>query len=93
MITDFVLNLFGDLFFFLLGLIPEAAFPTWMTGTGTGTLQGSLEWFTDNMGPMAGWVNLPLLASAVALLVALEAIERVFFALARLIGLVRGGGF
>lgn len=93
MITDFVLNLFGDFFFFLVGLVPDAAFPSWMTGSGPGTLQGALDWFTSNMGPMAGWVNLPMLASAVVFLVALEAIERIFFALARLLSLVRGGGF
>jgi hypothetical protein len=92
-VTDFVLNMFGDFFFFLLGLIPEAAFPEWMTGTGSDSLTGSLEWFTENIGPMAGWINMTMLASAVGFLVALEAIERVFFALARLLSLVRGGGF
>lgn len=53
-----------------LGLNPT--WPSWVTGTGDGTVTGAFNWVSTGLTPMAAWINLPLLGSIMSLFVLLQ---------------------
>lgn len=40
-------------------LIPT--WPTWLVGTGTGTVSGSFVWLRETLAPASAWINAPLM--------------------------------
>jgi hypothetical protein len=60
-ITDTVLGFLVDIIGFALSLIPQPAWPTWLVGSGDGTVLGAFDWVGDRLSLFSAWVNMPLL--------------------------------
>jgi hypothetical protein len=65
MMTDAVLMFFINIYLSVLQLIPDPGYPDFFTSEDPGSFTGAMLWATSNLGPMAGWVNLPALYLAI----------------------------
>lgn len=90
MLTDFFLNTFGNLFFWVLNLVPVVSFPVWLVGNGPGTMVGAVEWLDNNLGVMTSWVNLPVIFGAVGFLFTIGGIRRAVGVVRAFLELARG---
>jgi hypothetical protein len=74
MITNAIISVFASVAAFLLGLLPSWTLPSWLTGTGSGTLSGWAGSVGAYMRGWDGWIPWSDIAIAVGLLFAVVAI-------------------
>jgi hypothetical protein len=61
MILDGLLLFLVDLIDTFLSFLPATPWPSWLTGSGDGTVLGGADWMGEKLSLFSAWVNLELL--------------------------------
>jgi hypothetical protein len=71
-----------------LGLSPT--WPSWVSGSGSGTIRGAFAWIASGLEPFAAWINLPLLGTVCAFILFIRAGLIAWAVIARGVAAIRG---
>lgn len=92
MIVEAVINVLVALVSGILSLVPDFEAPSWLTGSGSGTLGGYANTVGQAMGKAEPWLPLDALGYAVTIVVAAVAFSVAVRVVRILLSLFTGGG-
>jgi len=66
MIVEWFIAALLSLVTWFIDLLPSWSLPSWITGTGDGTIRGGADWAASNVGSLSNWIPLGTLSLVAA---------------------------